>query len=157
MLLLGQCNEASETTVGEKIFKLTNTSWSSAWILQKQVATNKESLRTIVESLYFIFYEGAGSSNLRFLTKGYLTDEEAKIMFVIKHLRNKWLSHDVEHGDASSIKRDYRQRKEALEWLGFERMPIKADDFIMLNSYLISELNKFLALLLERVSVFSKE
>lgn len=155
MLLIGECNEASETASGKPIFKITTSFWNSAWNLQKLVATNKNNLQTVISCLYQIIYEGAGKDNLRFL--GYVDKDEAKVVFVLKHFRNKWLMHDADHGKESEIQKSFKERREALQWLGLEKTPTKADDFITLNSCLLFSLKEFLTLLLERVSGFPKE
>jgi len=155
MLLIGECNEASETTNGKPIFKITTSFWNSAWNLQRLVATNKNNLETVVLCLYQIVYEGAGEDNLRFLD--YVDADEANVVFVLKHFRNKWLIHDVDHGKESKIQKSFKERREALEWLGLEKTPTKLDDFVTLNSSLLFKLREFLTLLLERVAVFPKE
>jgi hypothetical protein len=153
MLLIGECNEASETTKGKPIFKITTSFWNSAWNLQRLVATNKDNLEKVVLCFYQIIYEGAGEDNLRFLE--YVNKDESEVVFVLKHFRNKWLIHDADHG--SKVQKSFKERREALQWLGLEKSPTKMNDFITLNSCLLSKLNEFLKLLLERVSVFPNE
>lgn len=155
MVLIGECNEASETITGAPIFKITTSFWNSAWSLQRLIATNKDNLERVVLCLYQIIYEGAGEDNLRFLE--YVNKDEANVVFVLKHFRNKWLIHDVDHGKDSKIQKSFKERREALEWLGMTKTPTKMDDFVTLNSYLLIKLKEFLQLLLERVSVFPKE
>jgi len=155
MLLIGECNEASETSIGKPIFKITTSFWNSAWNLQRLIATNKDYLEKVVLCLYQIVYEGAGEDNLRFLE--YVNVDEANVVFILKHFRNKWLIHDVDHGKNSKIQKSFTERKEALQWLGLEKTPTRLDDFVTLNSRLLIKLKEFLTLLLERVSVFPKE
>lgn len=155
MTLIGLCNEASETTKGNTIFTLTSTLWLSAWKLTGVVPTNKDSFAIIVDCLYLMLYEGAGKDKLRFIEQGYINASEAELIWKIKHLRNKWLRHDIDHGKESDIKKSHQHRKEALEWFGLGKVPYSKDEFIFLYNSLMLRVEEFLKLLLERVSKFS--
>jgi hypothetical protein len=155
MTLIGLCNEASETTKGNTIFTLTSTLWLSAWKLTGVVPTNKDSFAIIVDCLYLMLYEGAGKDKLRFIEQGYIDATEAELIWKIKHLRNKWLRHDIDHGKETDIKKSHQHRKEALEWLGLGKVPYSKDEFIFLYNSLMLRVEEFLKLLLERVSKFS--
>lgn len=160
--LIGICNETSQTVKGSLIFTLTNSVWSNSFRLLQIVPTNKEKFAEIVDYLYFILVEGAGKDNLRFIDYqdgkhfGYFvnTEPEVEVIWKIKHLRNKWLRHDIEHGKDGSIKRDYRIRKETLEWFGMQKVPQSKDDFIFLYNKLMLKVKEFLHHLMDRVSKF---
>lgn len=155
MSLIGLCNEASETTKGNTIFTLTSTLWLSAWKLTDVVPTNKDNFAIVVDCLYLMLYEGAGKDKLRFIEQGYISADEAEIIWKIKHLRNKWLRHDIDHGKESDIKKSHQHRKDALEWFGLSKVPYSKDEFVFLYNNLILKVEEFLNLLLERVSKFS--
>jgi hypothetical protein len=155
MSLIGLCNEASETTKGNTIFTLTSTLWLSAWKLIEVVPTNKDNFAIVVDCLYLMLYEGAGKDKLRFIEQGYISADEAEVIWKIKHLRNKWLRHDIDHGKDSDIKKSHQHRKEALQWFGLSNVPYSKDEFVFLYNNLILKVEEFLNLLLERVSKFT--
>lgn len=155
MTLIGLCNEAAETTKGNSIFTLTTSLWLSAWKLTDVVPTNKDRFAIIVDCLYLMLYEGAGKDKLRFIEDGYISATEAELIWKIKHLRNKWLRHDINHGKDSDIKKSHQHRREALEWFGVSKIPYSKDEFVFLYNKLILRVEEFLKLLLERVSNFS--
>jgi hypothetical protein len=155
MTLIGLCNEAAETTKGNSIFTLTTSLWLSAWKLTDVVPTNKDRFAIIVDCLYLMLYEGAGKDKLRFIEDGYISATEAEVIWKIKHLRNKWLRHDINHGKDSDIRKSHQNRREALEWFGVSKIPYTKDEFVFLYSILILRVEEFLKLLLERVSNFS--
>ncbi len=160
---VGMCNETSQTTKGDTIFTLTNSVWSYSFELLQTVPTNKEKFAEIIDYLYFILIEGAGGKFLRFVDYrdekhfGYFTnaEPEVEVIWKIKHLRNKWLRHDIEHGSDSDIRKSYQLRKEALEWFGMERVPRSREEFIFLYNNLMFKVEEFLKVLLDRVSKFS--
>lgn len=155
MTLIGLCNEASETTRGNTIFTLTSALWLSAWKLTGVVPTNKDSFAIIIDCLYLMLYEGAGKDKLRFIEQGYINATEAELIWKIKHLRNKWLRHDIDHGKETDIRKSRQHRKEALEWFGLSKVPYSKDEFIYLYNNLMLRVEDFLKLLLNRVSKFS--
>jgi hypothetical protein len=155
MSLIGLCNEASETTKGNTIFTFTSTLWLSAWKLTEVVPTNKDNFAIVVDCLYLMLYEGAGKDKLRFIEQGYISSDEAEVIWKIKHLRNKWLRHDIDHGKDSDIKKSHQHRKEALQWFGLSNVPYSKDEFVFLYNNLILKVEEFLNLLLERVSKFT--
>lgn len=161
--IVGVCNETAQTTKGSLIFTITNSVWSNSFKLLQVVPTNRENFAEIVDYLYFLLIEGAGKDVLRFITYedknqySYFlrTEPDVEIIWKIKHLRNKWLRHDIEHGKDKDIVKDYRIRKETLEWFGMQRVPQSREEFIFLYNNLILKVEEFLRVLLDRVSKFS--
>ena len=99
--LVTQCNEAGKTSdFGLEIFKPTTRLMTVFNDLSWITASDRLRFGDVIDCLYFIFYEGAGKDNLRFLDKhgGPLTDADCDLIWCIKHLRNKWLRHDADHG-----------------------------------------------------------
>jgi hypothetical protein len=153
MELIGLCDEANLTCTGETIFKLTPMfilSFASG--LLGTVAQNRVTLARVVEDLYIVLYEAAGKDKLRYLERNYLTREECEIVWKIKHLRNKWLSHDAEHGSDRDIRESRRLRLEALKWLGIERIPTQRNEYARLHGLLLEKVHQFLTLLLTRIA-----
>jgi len=117
-----------------------------------QAATNRANFSYVVGTLYCMLYEGAGSMSLRFMGSGLLSDEECRIIWAIKHLRNKYLSHDIECGSPDDIRGSWRSLRESLEWLGILRLPQTKDDFVALQERLIEGVICMLEMLLHRIS-----
>ncbi len=152
MELIGLCDEANQTCAGETIFKLTPMFILSFAGLLGTVAQNRVTLAQVVEALYIVLYEAAGKDKLRYLERNYLTREECEVVWKIKHLRNKWLSHDAEHGSDRDIRESRQLRLEALKWLGFERIPTQRNEYACLHGLLLEKVHEFLTLLLTRIA-----
>jgi len=150
--LVGLCVETNETLTGETVFKLTPMVLLSFSGLLGTVAQNRVTLAQVVENLYIVLYESAGKDKLRYLERNYLTRDECEIIWKIKHLRNKWLSHDAEHGSDRDIREARRLRLEALNWLGVERVPTRPDEYARIHGLLLEKVEKFLTLLLTRIA-----
>ena len=99
-----------------------------------------------------MLYEAAGKDKLRYLERNYLTRDECEIVWKIKHLRNKWLSHDAEHGSDRDIRESRRLRVEALNWLGVERIPTQQTEYAQIHRLLLEKVHEFLTLLLTRIA-----
>jgi hypothetical protein len=150
--LIALCNETNETCTGETIFTLTSMLLISFSSLLGTVAHNRMTLGHVVESLYMALYESAGKDNLRYIKLGYVTLDECELIWTIKHLRNKWFSHDCDHGSPRDIREARRLRLEALNWLGIERIPTARQDYERVQQSLLERTEEFLSLLLTRVS-----
>ena len=106
--LVTQCNEAGKTSLfNAEFFKPTTRLLEVYSYLPWISATDKWRFGDVVDCLYFIFYEGAGKDNLRFLDKhgGPLTEDDCDLIWCIKHLRNKWSRHDADHGKEKEIRK----------------------------------------------------
>ena len=106
--LVTQCNEAGKTSAyGVEIFKPTTRLMTVFNDLPWLSSTDRSRFADVVDCLHFIFYEGAGKDNLRFLDKhgGPLTDGDCDLIWCIKHLRNKWSRHDADHGKEKDIQK----------------------------------------------------
>lgn len=150
--LILECNQAAALGNREKIFKTTDKMLEGFAHLPFQAATNRANFSYVVGTLYCMLYEGAGSMSLRFMGSGLLSDEECRIIWAIKHLRNKYLSHDIECGSPDDIRGSWRSLRESLEWLGILRLPQTKDDFVALQERLIEGVICMLEMLLHRIS-----
>ncbi|MHC5727616.1 MAG: hypothetical protein ACYT04_48490 [Nostoc sp.] len=120
------------------------------WIIPQ----NKSSFADFIDCFYFTFYEGAGKDNLRFLIKhGGVLDEKADCDFIwcIKHLRNKWLRHDADHGKETDIKKSWKDLSDKFKWLGINHTPIREEHFRKLHRSLLKEAESFLEKILEKL------
>lgn len=153
--LIVQCNEAAKIAGREEIFKPTTRLLEAfgdfAWL----VATNKRTLGDVVDCLYFMLYEGAGKDKLRFLVEqgGVLDPSDCAFIWSVKHLRNKWLRHDADHGGASAIRRSWADLSGHLTRLGFDRAPSRAAEFRALHLRLLEEAERFLEAILARLTI----
>ena len=149
--LVHDINLAARLQGKPDIFKLTNRLFQVAVELPWIDAAGERGLGDVVDHLYFMLYEGAGKDNLRYLVAhgGPLDDASAEVVFLIKHLRNKWLRHDPEHGDDRSIKKSYEQLRDRLITLGLQGMPRSSADYRRLQRQLLERATAFLRSLLE--------
>lgn len=151
--LVTQCNGAGKTSgKGEEIFKPTTRLLEAYHDLPWLSSTNRNDFANVVDCLYFIFYEGAGADNLRFLDKngGPLTHSDCELIWCIKTLRNKWARHDVDHGNEKDIQKSWDLLAAKLRWLGLTEHPTKARHFQQLHHQLLVMAEDFLALLLSK-------
>lgn len=134
-----------------KLFKYTDASVQALLHLSQFFAVTKQAFCEIVKCLYFVLYEGAGSKHLRFLEENLVTEDEAQVVFDIKQFRNYYCYHDIEHGEASNI----RKKKAKLSAL-FERyigvpLPSKPEHFGGILIKLIQRVGHFLQLITQRL------
>ena len=130
--LVTLCNEAGNTSVlNAEFFKPTTRLLEVFSYLPWISATDKWRFGDVVDCLYFIFYEGAGKDNLRFLDEhgGPLTDDDCDLIWCIKHLRNKWSRHDADHGKEKEIRKSWTVLAEKFQWLGLANYPTGCTPF----------------------------
>jgi len=108
---------------GEEIFKPTNRFVHASLILPNSVASNDQEFGDIVDSLFFMLYEGSGTGNR--LTP-WLTDSELRPLWIVKHLR-LYYRHDAEHGQ--DIRKKLRDAGIAFEELIGSPRPTSAADW----------------------------
>lgn len=154
--LVTQCNEAGKTsTFGVEIFKPTTRLMTVFNDLPWISATDRWRFADVVDCLYFIFYEGAGKDNLRFLSKhgGPLTDEDCSLIWCIKHLRNKWSRHDADHGKEKEIQKSWLELSAKFRWLGLTEHPTDTRHFQQLHQNLLKSAEEFLILILKKLEL----
>jgi hypothetical protein len=156
--LVTQCNEAGKTSGSlDEIFKPTTRLMTVCIDLPWLSATDRLRFADVIDCLYFIFYEGAGKDNLRFLEKngGPLTDAECDLIWCIKHLRNKWSRHDADHGKDKDIHRSWAELAAKFRWLGLAEHPTSAAHFQHLHSKLLELAEDFLIGILRKLALKS--
>lgn len=154
--LLSQCNQLAEQVLGGKIFTYTDRTVATLFNLPWMTPRTQLQMEGFVTGLYFMIYEGAGSKNLRFMQPGLLVDSDCGFVWHLKHLRNKWLEHDIEHGSKSDIRRSREDLKEALAYFGLLHAPLSREDFRRLHRAILDEAVPFLELLLQRLKDMAK-
>ena len=150
--LLFDCNEAAMVSRKDGVFEYTTRMLSALCRLPFVVPLTRELFGEVVDALYFALYEGAGSDHLRYMQpNGPLTKDECEFVFCVKHLRNKWLRHDPEHGSERSIQRSFADLKNALVFFGLDHVPTKPREFRSLHEAMIDKAEAFLGILLSRL------
>ena len=152
--LVTQCNEAGKTSAyGMEIFKPTTRLMTVFSDLPWLSPTDRFRFGDLIDCLYYIFYEGAGKDNLRYLGKygGPLTEADCDLIWCIKHLRNKWLRHDSDHGKEKDTQKSWAELAAKLRWLGLAEHPTDAHHFqqlhhrllVLAEDFLVHILNEF--------------
>lgn len=154
--LVTQCNEAGKTSAfGVEIFKPTTRLMTVFSDLPWLSATDRLRFGEVLDCLYFIFYEGAGKDNLRFLDKhgGPLTDTDCDLIWCIKHLRNKWFRHDADHGKEKEIHKSWAELAAKFRWLGLVEHPTDTRHFQHLHHKLLELAEEFLVRILNKLTL----
>jgi hypothetical protein len=92
------CNRAAKLLGKQEVFTPTTTFIEAQNDLVWLAVRDRTTLGRLIDALYLMLYEGAGKDKLRFME--YISDDQCDIIWVIKHLRNKLLRHDPDHGSA---------------------------------------------------------
>ena len=147
------CNQILSTDSKTEIFKHTNNLQVVYTEFSFIIATDIKNFKEFIDCLYKLLYEAAGKDKLRYIKEhgGVLEREECNIIWNIKTLRNKWLQHDPDHGDARSIKRNHEQLANSLKELGANGLPVTTKDYRMLQTRILSEVNIFLDQIISRL------
>jgi hypothetical protein len=155
--LIVSCNKASSLVGNVPVFKYTDAIVSGMCDVSWLVPRTERQLGDFVEILYYALYEGAGSDHLRYVGPGLLAHEECSFVWSLKHLRNKWLRHDVDHGTERDIAQSRSKLREALAHFGLDHIPTKRAEFRQLHGSIVAEAIDFLEHLLERLQDQTRE
>ena len=90
-------NQDAERTGQEPVFKPTSKTMMACCVIPCRVAIDSTSFHEVVDSLFFLLYEGSG--NGRRLTDRY-DEQHLDALWLLKHLR-LGARHDVDHGSAT--------------------------------------------------------
>ena len=154
--LVTLCNEAGKTSgYGIEIFKPTTRLMTVFNDLPWLSPTDRERFGDVIDCLYFIFYEGAGKDNLRFLDEhgGPLTKADCDLIWCIKHLRNKWSRHDADHGKETEIQKSWADLAAKFRWLGLAVHPTDICHFQQLHQQLLILAEDFLMRILSKLEL----
>lgn len=100
---VSQINRLCKAIGKQPVFRLTEQLMQSLVSLPNIYAVRRNHFCEFIDHLYFIIYEGAGKDNLRFLSV--IGDDNAEPVWMLKHLRNYYARHNVEHGSEPDIKK----------------------------------------------------
>jgi len=152
--LVVQCNEAAKVSGQSEMFKPTTRLLEAFRDLPWLVPANKRAFADFIDCLYFIFYEGAGKDNLRFLIPhgGVLNEADCNFVWCVKYLRNKWLRHDADHGKELAISKSWEDLSAMFHWLGLQHAPTGGKHFRSLHSRLLKEAEAFLRRILDELT-----
>lgn len=155
LTLIVQCNEAGKTSDQRTdIFKPTTRMMEVYNDLPWLSANNKNRFGDLIDCLYIMFYECAGKDRLRFLEDngGPLTKADCDFIWCIKHLRNKWLRHDADHGNKNDIVKSWAELSKCFQWLELANYPTDKD-FPKLHYKLLEFAEEFLVCILNRLKL----
>lgn len=155
LVLVAQCNDAVKLRGQHEFFKPTTRLLEAFADLPWMLPTDKARFGDFVDCLNFIFYEGAGKDNLRFLKRhgGVLDDAECNFIWCVKHLRNKWVRHDADHGKDSDIRKSWADLRDKCVWLGLPCFPSQSEHFRRLHRRLLEESKRFLETIIQRLPI----
>jgi predicted small metal-binding protein len=148
--LVLECNRAAKWAAQEEVFKPTTTWAESLHTMSYIAVSDRDSLGAFVDCLFHLLYEAAGDDNLRFLQ--YVdSGTECTAIWAVKHLRNKTMRHDPDHGKVKKIKKSWAELNASLQTIGISSWPVSADDFAATQERLVEAVHEFLSLLLRRI------
>ena len=154
--LIISCNEAGKMSeLGEEFFKPITRMMTVFNDLPWISATDKWRLADVIDCLYLIFYEGAGKDNLRYIDKhgGPLTNDDCDLIWCIKHLRNKWFRHDIDHGKDNEIRKSWKVLSEKFQWLGLASYPMSIQHYQLIHYKLLELSESFLLCMLTKLEL----
>jgi hypothetical protein len=148
------CNEEYLASGKQEVFKTTTRFVEAVTDMIWLLPHDKRTFADFVDCLYFIFYEGAGRDNLRYLKAhgGVLEPDDCNFIWSIKILRNKWLRHDLEHGSTSDIRRSRETLLEQFNLLGLKHFPKSAAEYRLLHRKLLEEAQSFMQRVRDKIS-----
>ena len=123
-------------------------------LFRNLVAVRESQFAEFIDHLYFIVYEGAGSDNLRFLRL--LDDADAEPVWMLKHIRNYFTRHDVEHGKDSEIEKKKLRLGEIFTSLIGKPLPRSRRDFGDAQLALLRHCEKCLAKISDKLEENAK-
>jgi hypothetical protein len=154
LFMVTGCNEESMASGKPAVFKTTTKFVEAVTDMMWLLPHNKHTFADFVDCLYWIFYEGAGRDNLRYLKAhgGMLDPNDCNFIWSVKTLRNKWLRHDPEHGSPSDIKRSQEALLDLLQTFGLKQFPKSAAEYRLLHRKLLKEAQTFMQKVWDKIS-----
>ena len=136
------CNRNAKLSVNEEMFTPTTSFLEAQNNLSWITVKDDVSLGSIIDCLYTMLYEAAGSDNLRYMK--FVDDKACGIIWVIKDLRNKRFRHDPDHGKEADQMRSWQRLSDSLGKLGISSLPRTREDFQEMHRRLLDEVDAFL-------------
>ncbi|MBR5451371.1 MAG: hypothetical protein IKV36_00060 [Clostridia bacterium] len=137
----------------EPIFKPTNKAYTAIPCLTSSFSVDQNTFGNVIDSLYMLIYEGSGSAKR---IREILSDAECSPLWDVKHLRTD-CRHDVEHGSDSEIKKKQRNIGKAYHTICGKSKPFKQKEWVTAHCNLFVNVNAFLDLIIEKLTVTTEE
>ena len=152
LVIVSDINYTCQLAGSEVIFTPTVRLQRVAAELPFALANSGSSFAEIIDDLFWLLCEAAGSAKPRFLVEngGVLSRDESEIVFVIKRLRNH-LRHDPEHGSEREIAKKYEHVLADLAARGFTAWPRTRAEYTAVQRVLLEEAAAFGAKLRDRL------
>ena len=144
-----QINRFCKAIGREPIFKLTEELVQSLVALPNILAVRRPEFGEFLDYVYFIVYEGAGKDKLRFLDL--IDKDEAHAVWRLKHLRNLYSRHDVEHGKEKEIEKKRTRLAEVFVELIDKPLPRFRADFGNAQLAFVRQIEQMLRLIYDRL------
>jgi len=140
--LYHQLDRISKYQGADPIFKITTR--GSQALVELSIPASQREFKEFIDNLYILIYEGS-SDGKRIPS---MLDEK-RMLLKIKLLRNHYF-HDQELGTPSEIRRKHRQIGDIFQELIGTRAPFKPEHWSYLAAEIISNVNRFLTLTIEK-------
>lgn len=142
------------TAAGEEpMFKPTNKTYTAIPCLTSSFSVDQNTFGNVIDSLYMLIYEGSGNAK-RILEV--LNDTECSPLWDVKHLRTD-CRHDVEHGSDNDIKKKKNNIGKAYKTICGNLKPFKQKEWVTAHCNLFVNVNDFLDLIIEKLTVANEE
>lgn len=142
--LVFNINEISSRISGENIFKPTNKTIRACVVLSNTVARSEALFADVIDSLYFLLYEGSGYANR--LTN-FMTDPELQTLWWVKTLRTSF-RHDIDHGERRKVRKKQQEIGEVFRQLVSKARPTStfewANTQMRLYEYIVNLLREIM-------------
>ncbi len=142
-------NQTTQRSGGEDVFKPTNRTLKAASLIPTVVADSESSFAEIIDGLYFLLYEGAGSANLRLC--GMASDDDLTPLWHLKQLRLHF-RHDIEHGNKSSVLKKYEKIDRAFMAIIGTKKPKRSSEWVSAQLNLYEQLLGMLEIIYEAIA-----
>jgi hypothetical protein len=141
--LIYDLNVEAEREGKKPVFKPTNKTQFACVVIPTHVASDQLSFSLVVDSLYFLLYEGSGEAK-RLLEM--TSEDKIASLWSLKHLRNSF-RHDLDHGSDAEVSKKNRRIGETYMALIGSVAPRTQADWARAQVALYGELVKMLELL----------
>lgn len=133
---------------GKELFTPTNKTISAVSCLLTAFSVDDLTFGNVIDSLYMLLYEGSGSAKR---ICEVLSDSECAPLWDIKHIRTDF-RHDVEHGEEKKYLNKKQLIGAAYKDICGKNKPLKQKDWVIAHCNLFVKVNKFLDLIIEKIS-----
>jgi len=146
-------NEVTHTKQKRRLFDTTSHTEAAVGGLFWLAPSSRDELASLVDYLYILFYESAGTNALRYLQDygGVMEEDDCEVIWLLKSLRNKGFRHDPEHGAPRDVLKKRVDFVGAFAALGCSTMPTQPTEFRDIQLQLLERIHAFLETLIARL------